>query len=196
MDVLDSVYHQVLTGLPGQKNIYDLADDYRSKSSSSEKAISKLIASQVTKATVTGAITGLGGVITLPVAIPADLAGSLAIQLRMIGAIAVLRGYDPSDDQVRTFAYACLLGSSATDLLKGAGIKLGVKMTEKLVQKVPGKVLVKINQKVGFRLVTKGGSKGIVNLGKMVPFIGAPIGGGFNLVETKVIAKAAKEVFV
>ena len=61
VDVLDSVYNQVLTGLPGQKTIYDLADDYRSKASSSEKAISKLIASQVTKATVTGAITGLGG---------------------------------------------------------------------------------------------------------------------------------------
>lgn len=134
--------------------------------------------------------------IILPVAIPADLAGSLAIQLRMIGAIAVLRGYDPSDDQVRTFTYACLLGSGTMDLLKGAGVKFGVKMTEKLVQKVPGKVLVKINQKVGFRLVTKGGSKGIVNFGKMVPFIGAPIGGGFNLIETKVIAKAAKEVFV
>ena len=120
----------------------------------------------------------------------------MAIQLRMIGAIAVLRGYDPSDDQVRTFAYACLLGSGTMDLLKGAGVKFGVKMTEKLVQKVPGKVLVKINQKVGFRLVTKGGSKGIVNFGKMVPFIGTPIGGGFNLIETKVIAKAAKEVFV
>lgn len=196
MDVLDGIYSQVLTGLPGQKNIYDLADDYRSKSSSNEKAISKLITSQVTKATVTGAITGLGGLITLPVAIPTDLAGSLAIQLRMIGAIAVLRGYDPTDDQVRTFAYACLLGSSAADLLKGVGIKLGVKMTEKLIQKVPGKVLIKINQKVGFRLVTKGGSKGIVNLGKMIPIVGAPIGGGFNLVETKVIAKAAKEVFI
>lgn len=196
VQALDSVYTQVLEGLPGQKNIYDLAEDYRSKSSSTENAISKLIAAQVTKATATGAVTGLGGVLTLPVALPADLAGCLGIQLRMIGAIAVLRGYNPSDDQVRTLAYTCLVGTGATDLLKGAGIKVGVKMTEKLVQKIPGKVLVKINQKVGFRLVTKGGSKGIVNLGKMVPFIGAPIGGGLNLLETSAIAKAAKEIFI
>lgn len=196
VQAIDGVYTQVLTGLPGQKNIYDLAEDYRSKYSSTEQAISKLIAAQVTKATATGAVTGLGGLLTLPVALPADLAGCLGIQLRMIGAIAVLRGYNPSDDQVRTFAYACLVGAGANDLLKGAGIKVGVKMTEKLVQKIPGKVLIKINQKVGFRLVTKGGSKGIVNLGKMVPFVGAPIGGGFNLVETSVIAKAAKNVFI
>lgn len=196
VSVLDSVYTQVLTGLPGQKSIYDLAEDYKSKSSSVEQAINKLIAAQVTKATVTGAVTGLGGLLVLPIALPADLAGCLGIQLRMIGAIAVLRGYDPSDDQVKTFAYACLVGAGATDLLKGAGIKVGVKMTEKLVQRIPGKVLIKINQKVGFRLVTKGGSKGIVNLGKMVPFIGAPIGGGFNLVETSAIAKVTKIIFI
>ncbi|WP_278549390.1 EcsC family protein [Paraclostridium bifermentans] len=196
VEVLDSVYTQVLTGLPGQKSIYDLADDYKYRYESTEQAISKLIRSQVAKATVTGAVTGLGGLISLPIALPADLVGSLGIQLRMIGAIAVLRGYDPSDDQVKTLAYACLVGSGATDLLKGAGLKIGVKMTEKLVQKIPGKVLIKINQKVGFRLVTKGGSKGIINLGKMVPFIGAPIGGGFNFVETSGIAEAAKIVFV
>lgn len=196
VEVLDSVYTQVLTGLPGQKNIYDLADDYKYRYESTEQAISKLIKSQVAKATVTGAVTGLGGLIALPIALPADLVGSLGIQLRMIGAIAVLRGYDPSDDQVKTLAYACLVGSGVTDLLKGAGLKIGVKMTEKLVQKIPGKVLIKINQKVGFRLVTKGGSKGIINLGKMVPFIGAPIGGGFNLVETAGIAEAAKIVFI
>lgn len=196
VQVLDSIYEQIITGVAGQKNIYDLAEDYRRKSSSTDQAISKLITAQITKATVTGAVTGLGGLLTLPVALPADLAGCLAIQLRMIGAIAVLRGYDPSDDQVRTFAYACLVGTGATDLLKGAGIKIGVKMTEKLVQKIPGRILIKINQKVGFRLITKGGSKGIVNLGKMIPFVGAPIGGGFNLVETSSIAKVAKIIFV
>lgn len=196
VEVLDSVYIQVLTGLPGQKNICDLADDYKNRYLSTEEAISKLIKSQVAKATATGAVTGLGGLISLPIALPADLVGCLGIQLRMIGAIAVLRGYDPSDDQVKTLVYACLVGSGVTDLLKGSGLKIGVKMTEKLVQKIPGKVLIKINQKVGFRLVTKGGSKGIINLGKMVPLVGAPIGGGFNFVETSGIAKAAKIVFV
>lgn len=193
---MDSMYSQLINGLPGQLNIYQLADDYRSKSKNNEEAIDKIIKWHTTQATVTGAVTGLGGVLTLPISLPADLVGCLAIQLRMIGAIAVLRGYDLSDDKVRTLAFVCLVGSSANDLLKETGLKVGLKMTEKLIEKIPGKVLIKINQKVGFRLVTKGGSKGMINLTKMIPLVGSPISGGFNFVETKAVAKAAKNIFV
>lgn len=193
---MDSMYSQLINGLPGQLNIYQLADDYSSKSKNNEEAIDKIIKWHTTQATVTGAVTGLGGVLTLPISLPADLVGCLAIQLRMIGAIAVLRGYDLSDDKVRTLAFVCLVGSSANDLLKETGLKVGLKMTEKLIEKIPGKILIKINQKVGFRLVTKGGSKGMINLTKMIPLVGSPISGGFNFVETKAVAKAAKNIFV
>lgn len=64
-----------------------------------------------------------------------------------------------------------------------------------LIKKIPGKVLTKINQKVGFRFITKFGTKGIVNLGKMLPGVGAVIGGGLDLVETKVIAHRAYKWF-
>lgn len=90
--------------------------------------------------------------LTLPISLPAYLVGCLAIQLRMIGAIAVLRGYDLSDDKVRTIAFACLVGLNET------GLKVGSKMTGKLIDKITGKILIKFNQKVGFRLVTKDGS--------------------------------------
>ena len=195
VQALDSVYTQVLEGLPGQKNIYDLAEDYRSKSSSTENAISKLIAAQVTKATATGAVTGLGGVLTLPVALPADLAGCLGIQLRMIGAIAVLRGYNPSDDQVRTLVYVALTGQAAADILKQAGIKFGTKMSTVLIKKIPFEVIKQINKAVGFRLVTKFGQTGVINLGKGIPFVGGIIGGTVDAVGTSTIGKTAKRVF-
>ena len=54
----------------------------------------------------------------------------------------------------------------------------------------------KINQKVGFRFVTKFGEKGVINLGKLVPGVGAVIGGGLDYVETKVIAKRAYDWFI
>ena len=41
-------------------------------------------------------------------------------------------------------------------------------MLKKAIQKIPGKALTKINQKIGFRFITKMGEKGIVNLGKMI----------------------------
>ena len=64
------------------------------------------------------------------------------------------------------------------------------------IKKIPGKVLTKINQKVGFRLVTKFGSKGVVNLGKLVPGVGAVIGGGLDFAESKVISNRAYKWFM
>ena len=61
---------------------------------------------------------------------------------------------------------------------------------------IPGKALVKINQKVGFRFVTKFGEKGLINIGKMVPVVGALINGGLDYAETKVIANRAYKMFM
>ena len=57
-------------------------------------------------------------------------------------------------------------------------------------------VLTKINQKIGFHFITKFGTKGIVNLGKLLPGVGAVIGGGLDLVETKLIADRAYKWFL
>ena len=57
-------------------------------------------------------------------------------------------------------------------------------------------MLTKINQKVGFRFITKFGTKGLINLGKMIPGVGAVIGGGLDFAETKVISKRAYKWFM
>ena len=113
----------------------------------------------------------------------------------MIASIAHMRGYDLKDDQVRTFVYACLTGQSAAEVVKAAGIKVGLKVGEAQVRRVPGAVLIKINQKVGFRLITRFGQRGVINLGKMVPLIGGVIGGSFDAATTRTIALAAKRSF-
>ena len=91
--------------------------------------------------------------------------------------------------------YACLAGVAVNELIKQAGIKFGVKFTNGLIKKIPGKKKKKINQKVGFRFITKFGSKGIINLGKLVPGVGAVVGGGLDLVETKAIGSRACKWF-
>lgn len=52
------------------------------------------------------------------------------------------------------------------------------------------------NQKVGFRFITKFGSKGLINLGKAVPVVGGVLGGGFDFAETRVIASRAYKMFI
>ncbi|SJZ84528.1 EcsC protein family protein [Pilibacter termitis] len=194
LQVLDWAYDKTLTGLPGEKSIYDLVEDYLSKHDK-ETAIKKLVKFQITKATTSGFVTGFGGILTMPITIPANVTSVILFQMRMIAAIALIRGYDLKSDQVQTFVYATLAGTSVADIMKKTGIVIGNKMLRGVVQKVPGKTLTKINQAVGFRLITKFGTKGAVNLGKVIPVAGAVVGGTFDALTTKTIAQLAKKTF-
>jgi hypothetical protein len=172
-----------------------MAKDYAAQSPTTDEAIDRLIKWQVGNASVAGFVSNLGGIITLPVAIPANLAAVLFIQLRMVAAIAHLRGYDIKSDQVRTFALACLAGSGAVDILKDVGVQMGSKLASRALMSISGATLTRINQAVGFRLVTKAGTTGLVNLSKMVPFVGGIVGGTIDGTTTKAIGSAAKAVF-
>jgi len=197
MKLLDVCYDKALQGvLPGEKSIEELAEDYLAKTNSREKAIDKLIGYQTVLCGTNGFITGLGGLLVLPVAISANVAGVIYVQLRMIAAIAHINGYDIYSDQVRTIAYTCLTGSSAANVLKNTGIKIGEKVAINAIKKIPVEVLVKINQQVGFRLVTKFGQKGLVNFGKMIPLVGGVVGGAFDTGMTLTIGNIAKKVFL
>ena len=194
MQVLDWAYDTTINGIPGQKTIQELADDYL-RYDNVDTAISKMITFQTSKAALSGFITGFGGILTLPVTIPANITSVILVQMRMIATIAYMRGYDLKSDQVQTFVYAALTGTTVADIAKKAGIVVAEKLAQGMIKKVPGEVLKKINQAVGFRLVTKFGEKGVVNLGKMIPVAGALIGAGVDTVSTQVIANHALSVF-
>ena len=168
LQVLDTCYEKAIQGLPGFETAQELGDKYLEKYQDVEKAIDKFIAFQEAKCMTSGFITGLGGVLTLPVAIPANVASVLYVQIRMIAAIAHMRGYDVLDDQVKTFIYVALTGNSAGEILKQSGCQIGVKM----------------------------GKTGAINLIKLVPITGGIVGGGFDLISTATIAKTAKKIFV
>lgn len=194
METLDWAYDKTLTGLPGQKDIQELVDDYLSRYDK-ETAIKKLVNAQVTKAATSGFVTGFGGIITMPVSIPANVTSVILFQMRMIAAIALIRGYNLKSDQVQTFVYATLAGTTVSNIMKKSGVVIGNKMLLSVVKKIPGKTLTKINQKVGFRLVTRFGTKGAINLGKAVPVAGAFVGSTFDTLTTKTIALLAQKTF-
>ena len=156
----------------------------------------ELIKQQLLKCSASGFITGFGGLLTLPVTVPANVASVLYVQMRMIAALAAIGGYDVHSDEVQTLVYLCLVGSSLTDVVKSTGIKIANKVTTNMLKKLPGAVLTKINQKVGFRLLTKFGTKGAVNLVKVVPVAGALVGAGIDYGSTKLIADKAYNAFL
>lgn len=196
MKILDGVYVNVLNGLgPVSPPVEEFSNDYLTKYKDPEESARKMIKTQMVKCTTSGFVTGFGGFITLPITIPANLSSVLYVQLRMIASTAYMAGYDVESDEVQTLIYACLAGVSVGELVKQAGIKVGVKMATGAIKKIPGKILTKINQAVGFRFATKFGSKGVINLGKMVPGVGALIGGGIDFFETKAIGNRAYSWF-
>ena len=118
------------------------------------------------------------------------------VQIRMIAAIAVMGGYSLQDDVVKSMVFATLLKVEVGNLLKQVGVKTANRASLQLLKKLPGTVLTKINQKLGFRFLTKFGQKGVINLIKVVPVAGGVVNGGLNLVETKAIGKRAMKVFL
>ena len=84
---------------------------------------------------------------------------------------------------------------SMKEILKQAGINVGRKLTQKVIQQIPGKVFIEINKKIGFRLMTKAGEKGIVNAMKVVPIVGGVVGGVFDAYTCRLTGSAAKKIF-
>lgn len=196
MRFLDEAYKKVLDGIPRvSPPVKTFAEDYLKKHKTKEAACKSMMKNQIIKCTTSGAIAGFGGLITLPVTLPANIANVLYVQMRMIACTAYMAGYELNSDQTQTFVYACLAGVAVNQLLKKVGIKIGEKIFDNLIDKIPGRVLNAINKKVGMRLLTKYGTKGAINLGKLIPGVGAAIGGGLDFFETKIIANRAYKWF-
>ena len=196
MNLLDSCYEKCLNGVSMvSPSVEDMANDYLNKYPTKEEACKAMLNNQIVKCTTSGFVTGFGGFIVMPIAIPANISSVIYVQMRMIACTAYMAGYELNSDQTQTFVYACLAGVALNNALKQAGIKVGIKLANGVIKKIPGKVLTKINQKVGFRFITKFGTTGVVNLGKMILGVGAIVGGGFDLAETKIIAKRAYKWF-
>jgi hypothetical protein len=197
MDALDWSYDKALNGgIPGMDTATELADNYLKKKGSLEEQVNSLIRWQNTKSVTSGFLTGLGGIITLPVAIPANITSVLLVQIRMVAAIAHMGGYNLKDDEVKSYVYLCLAGNGAKEIAKNTGIVIGQKLAISGIKKIPSAVITKINQAVGFRLLTKFGEKGAINLGKAVPLVGGIIGGTVDGITTNIIGDVARKIFI
>jgi uncharacterized protein (DUF697 family) len=146
-----------------------MGDNYLEGKGDLNAQVNLLIKYQVAKTSATGFLTGMGGLITLPVAIPADVAATIYVQTKMIAAIAHMGGYDIRDDKVKTLVYVCLVGDAVKDVLT----EISVGIVRRSLIRASGK-----------------------SLSKVLPFLGGVIGGTINGVTTKAIGKIAKKMFI
>ena len=197
MKTLDWAYdYAVNKGLPGLSSAPKLAEDFLKKSPSVKEACNNMIRWQLAYAGSAGFVTNIGGMLTLPVSIPSNIATVLFVQVRLISAIAYMGGYDLKSEQVRTAVFLSLLGGGANMVLDSVGVQLASKLTATAINQISESALARINQAVGFVLVSKFGTTGVLSVGKVVPFIGGLVGGTLDVLTTNVIANAAKKMFL
>jgi hypothetical protein len=159
-----------------------------------QDAVNSIIRNYAMMAGAAGCITNIGGLITLPVAIPANIAGVFAIQMRMMQEICFVRGVDPKGPLIKTIGIIALMGSTAFEEIEKILARVGNGIALQLVRQLPGSILIAINQAVGFRLVTKFGTTGAVNLGRWIPLVGGVLYAGVDGAGTFAVGKAFNEL--
>lgn len=71
-----------------------MANDYLTKYHTKEEACKAMLRNQIAKCTTSGFVTGFGGIITMPVTLPANVGSVLYVQMRMIACVAYMNGYE------------------------------------------------------------------------------------------------------
>ena len=158
-----------------------------------KRAVRAVIDDHVRYAGAQGLLTSVGGVFTAMVTIPTNITGLALIQIRMVAAIAHLRGYDLEDQRVQHAVLACLLGEDKVDALVRAQRIPAPPMalaTAPAVDPETGRVLA---AEVTSELVTRvAGKHAAVTVVRRVPVVGGVVGMGVDGMATYRIGRYAE----
>ena len=193
----DWAYDRAVEGIPGLDGAAELAAGYAARHPTQDAAVRALILRQSGIASVAGFLTGCGGFVALPVAMPANLASALYIQVRLIAAIAHLRGHDIRSAEVRGLVLACLTGSKAADTMRDAGVRFGTRLTRDVVGWVSPTLLKKAQHAAHVASpLAQATGHGVARLGKFVPLVGGVVAGGFDAAMTQLVGRTADRLFI
>lgn len=173
--------------------VREVADEaLRKAGGDREKAIAALARRATLGGAAGGFVTGLGGYVTMPVALPVNVAEFYLQAVRMVGAVAVLRGYDVDEPRVRSAILLVLVGAESEEVLKKLGMSsVSSRATTYALGGLPPAALMMVNKAVGFRLMRGVSEKGLAGLGRGIPLAGGLIGGGLDGYMMKKIADHA-----
>ncbi|MGQ7296526.1 EcsC family protein [Quadrisphaera sp. KR29] len=174
----------------------EAAEAARRKHADVDDAIDALVSSSTRSAAVGGFVTGLGGFVTLPVALPANLLGYYVIATRTVAGTAALRGYDLSSEQVRSAVLLVLADEDGGALLSKFGLAGPGGLVTRLARKqLNGPGLAVLNKAIGFQLLSRLGRSGLSRLGRGLPLAGGVLGAGLDAYALRRTAKAARAAF-
>lgn len=188
---------RAIDGVQGFPGAREVAQRQLVEHSDAERAVKALIEQHVRLAGVGGFVSQVGGIVTLPVTLPANIAGLGALQLRMSAGIAHLRGHDVTAPRVRIAALATLLGEDGVAEALASGVLPSTPrdlafgpplVDEELRTRLTGAV----GQQLLTRVTTK---RAGLTLARGVPLIGGTIGAGTDAFHTWRVGRYAESEF-
>jgi hypothetical protein len=157
-----------------------------------DRAIHEVIENHVRYAGAQGFLTNLGGLVTMTVTVPANIAGLALIQCRMVAGIAHLRGYDLEDRRVRNAILATLLGEQRVVQLVGRKKLPGTPMAIATAPVPDPAVDNLVTGEVASELISRVAGKRLAAVvGRKVPVVGGVVGAGADGVATWRIGRYA-----
>jgi hypothetical protein len=193
---LDIVYSAAVGGVNGLGGAEQIGDHYKKGKGSLRERADRLVKRQCFKTGVSGFATGVGGAISSAITIPVGITAALYVQIVMVAAIAHMAGEDVRSDEVKGMVLALIVGDSLAGRAKDAGIKAANNFAKNGVKNIPGAAVKAVNKVARQRLITKFGTEGVVNLGKMIPLAGGLVGGTFDSLATLAIGRSAVKFFI
>lgn len=162
-----------------------------------DAAIKDLIEAHVRYAGAQGFATNLGGLVTMAVTVPANIAGLALIQCRLVAAVVHLRGYDLEDRRTRNAILATLVGE---ERMLGLISKKKFPGTPMAIATAPvhdAYLDTVVSSEVASELMTSvAGKKLATTVGRRVPVVGGVIGMGVDGYNTWKVGRYATREFL
>jgi hypothetical protein len=177
-------------GLPLLGTPEETAAAWRAQRGARRTRAEQMIRRHVALAGTTGFVTGLGGWLTTPVTVPADLAGVALIQLHLAASCAALAGRDVRASATREEVIECLLKTDQGENTEGeeATSRVGVKLAERGLKFFIGQAFSWTAKQAGERLLARRFARGI-------PLVGGALGAVSDAYLTRVVAQYALDTF-
>lgn len=157
-----------------------------------EEAISRLVRRHVLWAGAQGFVTNLGGLVAVPVAVPANIVGVTLVQCHLIAGIAHLRGYSLADPGVRNAILVCMLGEdSARALMRKGRLPKTILQLADAATHDP-ELDEQVSREVTTDLIARTAGRRMATLvGRRIPLLGGVVGAGADGIMTYQLGKFA-----
>lgn len=195
--VVGQVVRAAIDGFGPFKGARELVDPHRRRGLTTAAVVERVVRTQVTQAAAQGAVSGLGGLVTMLAGLAPATAASMFVQARLTAAIAHAHGHDLDDPHVRERIARVVTGTSMSAGVQKAGREAGERAARALVPRVQARAASRVASraaagKAGGRIATRVAGS---SAGKAIPVVGAVVGGAVDLAITRRVAEKARREF-